>query len=300
MMRGEIVEASLSGRPPLDYFLFVPSNASSDSPLLVAIHGISRDAREQVESFAPLGAKHGFSVVAPRFDEHAYDDYQRLGRRGAGRARRCGARAAARGARAEGSGFGEGLPGRLSGGGQFVHRYVMAHPERVRGGIVAAAGWYTFPDPSAEYPYGIRVGAELPGVRLRPAAFLRVPMLAVVGDDDRERDENLRRSRALDRRQGKNRVERARRWVHAMRTAAKEKEMPPRVEFALLDGAGHSFEDSMKAGLGRAGRRCPGPMAEPARRAERGASIAAGCSRESIVRGGWALSVAVVLGSRAA
>ena len=31
MMRCEIVEASLSGRPPLDYFLFVPSSASSDS-----------------------------------------------------------------------------------------------------------------------------------------------------------------------------------------------------------------------------------------------------------------------------
>ena len=101
-----------------------------------------------------------------------------------------------------------------------------------------------------EYPYGIRADSDLPGVRLRPSAFLRVPMLAVVGEDDRERDENLRRSRALDRVQGRNRVERARQWVHAMRKAAEAREMPPRVELALLQGAGHSFEDSMKAGLG--------------------------------------------------
>jgi pimeloyl-ACP methyl ester carboxylesterase len=136
-----------------------------------------------------------------------------------------------------------------SGGGQFVHRYVMAHPEGVRGGIVAASGWYTFPDPSVQYPYGIRADSDLPGVRLRPGAFLRVPMLAVVGGDDRERDENLRRSRALDRVQGRNRVERARHWVHAMRKAAEARDAA-RVELALLEGAGHSFEDSMKAGLG--------------------------------------------------
>ena len=250
MIQGEVVEASLPGRPPLDYCLFVPADASRDVLLLVAIHGISRNAREQAESFAPLAARHGFSVVAPHFDERAYDDYQRLGRRG-------------RGARADAA------LGRLidelerrgvapkeiflfgySGGGQFVHRYVMAHPEGVRAGIVTAAGWYTFPDPSADYPYGIRVAAELPGVLFRPSAFLRVPMLAVVGDDDRERDENLRRFRVLDRRQGRNRVERAERWVGAMRTAAREREMQPRVELAMLEGAGHSFADSMQAGLG--------------------------------------------------
>jgi poly(3-hydroxybutyrate) depolymerase len=250
VIQGKVEGASLAGRPPLDYFLFVPEGASRDAPLLVAIHGIARDAREQAEGFAPLAAKHGFSVLAPRFDEHEYKDYQRLGRRG-------------RGARADAAldRLIEELERRgvapkeiflfgYSGGGQFVHRYVMAHPERVRAGIVTAAGWYTFPDPSADYPYGIRVAAELPGVRLLPSAFLRVPMLAVVGGDDRERDENLRQSRVLDRQQGRNRVERARRWVRAMKTAARHREIQPRVELAMLEGAGHSFADSMKAGLG--------------------------------------------------
>lgn len=249
-MRGELVKASLPGRRSLDYFVFVPETAANDAPLLVTVHGISRNAREQAESFAPLAARHGFSVVAPHFDEEDFDDYQRLGRRGRGpRADAALDRLIdALGRRGVASHqlflFG------FSGGGQFVHRYVMAHPERVRAGIVASAGWYTFPDPALDYPYGIRLDAELPGVRLRPRAFLRVPMLAVVGDEDRERDDGLRRSHALDRQQGRNRVERARRWVRAMRTAAEEREMRPRVELALLEGAGHSFEDSMRAGLG--------------------------------------------------
>lgn len=248
--RGEIVKASLPGRPHLDYFVYLPKQVTPETPLLVSVHGIAREARAQAELFAPLATKHGFSVVAPLFDDDTYNDYQRLGRRGKG------ARADAALDRLldelERKGIASGrvfLFG-YSGGAQFVHRYVMAHPQRVSGGIAAAAGWYTFPDPGAEYPYGIRVGAELPGVRLRPSDFLRVPMLAVVGDDDRERDENLRQFRAIDRQQGRNRVERARRWVRAMRKAAAEREIRPRVELALLDGAGHSFEDSMRAGLG--------------------------------------------------
>ena len=249
-IRGEVVKASLSGRLPLDYFLFVPADAPRDVPLLVTIHGISRNAREQAERFAPLAARHGFNVVAPHFDEDEYGDYQRLGRRGRGPRADAALDHLIDELERRGVASRELFLFGYSGGGQFVHRYVMAHPERVRAGIVASAGWYTFPDPSVDYPYGIRADAELRGVRFRPKDFLRVPMLTVVGDDDRERDENLRRSHALDRQQGRNRVERAKRWVRAMRTAARERELNPRVELAMLEGAGHSFEESMKAGLG--------------------------------------------------
>lgn len=272
--RREIVEASRTRGSPLDYFLFVPAGASPDLPLLVAIHGISRNAREQAALFSPLATRNGFSVLAPRFDEDEYRDYQRLGRPGRGRRADAALDSLLAELQRTGVASREIFLFGYSGGGQFVHRYGMAHPERVRGVIVAAAGWYTFPDPSLDYPYGIRVDAELPGVHLRPKDFLRVPMLAVVGDDDRDRDESLRRSRALDRQQGRNRVERARRWVRAMRTAAREREMHPRVELATLDGAGHSFEESMRAGLGELvvdylnrWRRPPGESADADRRA---------------------------------
>ena len=42
-----------------------------------------------------------------------------------------------------------------SAGGQFVARYVVMHPERIVAAVISAAGKYAFPDPSAEWPYGM-------------------------------------------------------------------------------------------------------------------------------------------------
>ena len=78
-------------------------------------------------------------------------------------------------------------------GGRFALRYAMAHPERVAACAFAAAGWYTHPDPTSRYPYGL-AGDALP-VRFVPERFLRVPMLALVGEGDRGRDDALRASR---------------------------------------------------------------------------------------------------------
>jgi pimeloyl-ACP methyl ester carboxylesterase len=138
----------------------------------------------------------------------------------------------------------------FSGGGQFAHRYVMANPHRVASAVVAAPGWYTFPDREQPYPYGSRIGGRLDGVRMEPEGFLRVPILVVVGeDDDDPRAENLRRSQKLDLQQGVSRVERADRWVRAMREEAISLGTPPRVRLVTLPGAGHSFADCMKRGL---------------------------------------------------
>jgi len=247
---GEITRFAAPDAPELEALVYVPpARSAGPLPVVVAVHGISRNAREQAEAFAPGAGRRGLLVVAPRFTERAWPDYQRLGRRGRGpRADIALERllAALRDAGLASDAlhlFG------YSGGGQFVHRFALTHPERVRGAAVAAAGWYTFPDPAAAYPHGLRVDGDLPGVRFRPRAFLQVPVLVAVGEEDRVRDESLRRSRAVDRRQGRQRVARARRWVGAMRRAARERGLPPRVELSKIAGVGHSFGDCVAAGL---------------------------------------------------
>ncbi len=46
-----------------------------------------------------------------------------------------------------------------SAGGQFVHRMVLFYPEaKIRKAIAANSGWYTFPDTTIEYPYGLKSG----------------------------------------------------------------------------------------------------------------------------------------------
>jgi hypothetical protein len=124
----------------------------------------------------------------------------------------------------------------------------MAHPQRVAAAVVGSAGWYTFPDAGRRYPRGIRTRGDLTGVRFEPDAFLRVPLLVTVGARDVERDASLRQSAALDREQGMNRVERAERWVEAMREAARQQGLPPAVALRRLEGVGHSFEDNVERG----------------------------------------------------
>ncbi len=246
----EWVPASQPGE--LAYHAFVPERASKAgvASLVVAVHGISLNALEQVESFAPYAEARGQVVIAPCFDTPEDGDYQRLGRRGRGRRadlalddaiRRLSDATRIRFSRRTFFGY--------SGGGQFVHRYLMTHPERVDAAVVAAAGWYTFPDARLAYPMGLRVGGALSGVRMEPAEFLRVPVLAILGSLDLERDESIRTNAKVDETQGADRIERARRWIGAMRAAARSRGLPTRHELVLLEGAGHSFADCVERGL---------------------------------------------------
>ena len=249
VLPGQVVHAVQPLHPALEYLLYVPESAPSDSPILVVVHGISRSADEQISFFIPFAEAHGFTLVAPYFSEEDYPDYQRLGRRG-------------RGLRADLAleQLLTTLPRSLenervflfgfSGGAQFVHRFVMAHSEQVIAAVVAAAGWYTFPDSSVAYPYGLRLDGTLPAVQMNPGGFLEVPTLAVVGSDDTDRDANLRRSRAIDRRQGRNRVERAQRWIAEMSEAAERRTLETPFRLAILEDCDHSFENCMNTGMG--------------------------------------------------
>ncbi len=248
-----VIERIAPARPrELGCQLFVPERArrAGVAPLVVAVHGISLNALEQVECFAGHAAERGAVVVAPCFDGPEDTDYQRLGRRGRGRRadlalddliERLSREAEIRFSKRFFFGY--------SGGGQFVHRYLMAHPERVDAAVVAAAGWYTFPDAKLAYPMGLRVGGALPAVQIDPARFLVVPILAVVGSLDVERDESVRTTAKVDDRQGRDRLERAHRWIEAMRSAARARSLPARHELLELPGAGHSFLDCVERGL---------------------------------------------------
>jgi pimeloyl-ACP methyl ester carboxylesterase len=248
--RGRILRALTRDDSALEYLGYCPESARDDSPLLVAVHGYTRNAAEQAERFAPLCEAAGIVLAAPHFDAERYRTYQRLGVRG----RRADHALEAMIAELRGS-LGM-LLGRValfgfSGGGQFVHRVLMAHPKRFSSAVVAAPGWYTFPTREQEYPLGIRGARRKLGMRMRPEAFLRAPILVAVGEhDDDELSENLRHSPALDAQQGASRLERATRWVSAMQSAAAAHGCASQVRLALIPNAAHSFAECMDNGLG--------------------------------------------------
>ncbi len=223
-------------------------------PLVVAVHGIARKSRETLGFFADQASARGYGVLAPFFDEVRFDDFQRMGRRGRGERADLALLDTIDRLSGGTAGSGQAAARRVflvgySAGAQFVHRFMMAHPERVLGAVCLAAGWYTLPDPRRAYPLGMRTDGSLPGVRFEPSRFLRIPTLVAVGSADTEQDEGLRLSKRVVRTQGTHRVERAHRWTEAMTEAAHGRSMPSRVRCQDLAGAGHSLGECVRAGV---------------------------------------------------
>jgi pimeloyl-ACP methyl ester carboxylesterase len=144
-----------------------------------------------------------------------------------------------------------------SAGAQFAHRFAMLHPQRVARLSLVAAGFYTFPEHDAPFPYGLgpspaggRPRRHDWGPRLASGldAFLRLPIVVAAGTEDVEGDEHLRRGETLDRRQGTDRVERARRWTAAVAEAARARAIASDVRFVPLAGCGHDLGECVATG----------------------------------------------------
>lgn len=243
-----VLRRVLQSDPSQEYFVYVPSAGGQDVPLLVAVHGISRNAIEQARLFSTYAETFGVVLVAPHFTSERHGDYQRLGRAGrGGRSDMVLNEIIEEVAWLTGASTTQIYLFGYSGGAQFAHRYAMAYPHRVARAVVASAGWYTFPDAQQRFPYGIRPNRDLPGVRFDPEEFLRVPIVVLVGENDTT-SEGLRRTARVERQQGSTRVERARNWVDAMKRAAAAYRLEPRVSFLQVPDSHHSFKHLMLHG----------------------------------------------------
>lgn len=228
------------------YVLSRPSDWDEQT-VVVAIHGISRNWREHVAAFSPMTAVRRAALIVPRFSRTGYRGYQRLEVGSRGMAADEALLAVLRHAgRRLGTEIDHGL--RLfgfSGGAQFVHRFSLLHPQRVRSQVLSAAGFYTMPDERRRFPYGTSRGRRLSSL---PTTGFHTPTLVLVGAHDIERDEDLRTSRRLDREQGPTRLERARRYTLAVRAAAAGAGRPAQCTLQILEGCGHLFSECVAQG----------------------------------------------------
>ena len=248
--KGHLQRRVLEADPSQEYLLYVPSSAGADLPLLVSIHGISRNSDEHAKLLSAYCEMFAVALLVPHFSEEQHPDYQRMGRRGRGRRADVALNlAVAEAASLAGTSAESFFLFGFSGGAQFAHRYAMAYPHRVNFAVFAAAGWYTMPDQTTRFPYGTRHHRDLPGVRFDAEEYLKVPMSVFVGTKD-EGSAGLRHSERLDRDQGTTRVERARSWVAAMRKAAEAHHLESVVKYEEIENANHSFRRSiLRSGL---------------------------------------------------
>jgi pimeloyl-ACP methyl ester carboxylesterase len=244
---GKVHARHVKGDAALRYFLYVPNNINAHTCQFVSVHGVSRNALEHAERFAQLAEQYGAILVAPFFPKRHFSDYQRLGREGKGRRADHAVQQITREV--------ESLTGvssskialfGFSGGGQFAHRYTMAWPDHVHKVIIGAAGWYTHPEASSKFPYGITPTPGLNGVVFDMKKFLQVPACVLVGQWDIKHDPGLNQSARIQRQQGTTRLERGKRWIDAMNQAASVHDMETSYVFSILPGVNHDFTSAMK------------------------------------------------------
>ena len=240
-----------SGGHHIPYYCYCPPDCSPRTPVIVCVHGITRNAINLAEGFLTAARESGALLIAPYFSAELFPDYQRLGSKGAGGRADLALRAIlADASSASGADTGKFLLFGFSGGAQFAHRYAMLYPHEVERLVISSSGWYTFPDFTQSYPLGLKTGTKLGGQPLLLPELLNIPTLALVGELDTGRDPGLHSSIRVDARQGLTRLERGRRWVRAMRAAAAHYNIHNQHHFELLTGAGHDLQGCMEnAGL---------------------------------------------------
>ncbi len=240
---GKIHCRTIEGMSQTNYFVYIPSETTDQRRIFYTVHGISRNAEEHIHGFIAQAERYGAIIVAPLFLKENFPHYQQLG-------------SSATLERAD-MAFDHVLqdvhewlkipPSPMhmfgfSGGGQFLHRYAMFNPKRVARMVLAAPGWYTFPDPGQKYPYGIKSTLEWPNLKFSMEKFLQIPTLVLTGDEDDQRDKDLNKTRKIDCFQGLNRIERAERWTAAARALGRAYNIPTDFKMESIPNASHAYE----------------------------------------------------------
>jgi pimeloyl-ACP methyl ester carboxylesterase len=133
----------------------------------------------------------------------------------------------------------------FSGGGQFVHRYLAFHPERVKCAVAGAAGWYLWPDSNLPYPLGMTFDGFPKDLRPNLRAFFRSNLCIIVGERDSQQGAFRKSFRGydLDVIQGSSRKARAKNWVDIMRKRATEQGFAPRITIKIVQHAAHRLNN---------------------------------------------------------
>ncbi|MEO1038739.1 MAG: hypothetical protein AAFX09_04275 [Pseudomonadota bacterium] len=194
-----VFNVDVGAEEPLPVHMYVPRLAGDDAPVILVMHGTRRNADDYRDNWMDIARGCRVVIAAPEFSRTRFPGSAGYNLGGLG---------------SEGEGpiafdmvepifeavrdryapqtEGYGMFGH-SAGSQFVHRYVMFRPaENLDRAIAANAGWYTVPDRTIEWPYGLKDAPETPH---SDETIAQLPIELHLGDRDTETDgANLRQT----------------------------------------------------------------------------------------------------------
>lgn len=124
-----------------------------------------------------------------------------------------------------------------SAGGQFVQRFMLFHDSPyVEKAVIGSPGWYTFPDASQDFPYGVRNIPYVTPETIRK--YLAKPIILQLATGDTIRESYLRKTPEAEA-QGCNRYERGNQFYQYLHRIAAEHNWPCNWQKIEEQGIGH-------------------------------------------------------------
>lgn len=223
-------------RPPVEVFYHIPSGVDkTEMRILLSFHGASRNANDYRDAWISAANDKGFAVFAPEFNVSDYalntdyitggifdnvpsvpgnydiQDYNEYDEWTLTIAKELFDNIKYNLSSTQTKAWAWGH----SGGSQFLHRFLLYKGSSIiEKAVCSNAGWYTFPDVSLKFPYGLDYtdavaldAKELGNAEIQ--AFLESPIVVHLGTSDTNPNSSgLRHNDIVDNQQGYHRYER--------------------------------------------------------------------------------------------
>jgi hypothetical protein len=244
----------LSGQP-VEVFYHIPDGDITTMPIVMSFHGATRDGADYRDYWINMANANNFMVFAPEFSSTHYpglgDNYLMANIFDDGDNPSPSTfnnpdewtfsvldpifnqiKADINGSQSAYNAWGH------SGGAQFLHRFVMYMPNSLLDVAVCSnAGWYTVPENSVSFPYGIQNG-QLPLSDLNTAFSKK--LIVHLGQNDTDPDSpGLRHNPILDNQQGLHRLERGQYFFNTSQMTAENSDATFNWEKHEVPNVGH-------------------------------------------------------------
>lgn len=227
--------------PSINVYYVEPDTVKPDAPIIIVMHGASRNANVYRDNWIALSKLYGFAVYAPEFTKKHFPKSKayNLGGLTSPKPRSFDAIEPLfdflKDRRHTNQNtyylFGH------SAGAQFVHRFVFFRSKtRYKMAIAANAGWYTLTSKKQNWPYGL---GKLKTRRYNMIKVLQKPLVILLGEKDNiPNDKNLRTTSAAMA-QGSNRLARGIYFLKTAKAAAMASGVKLKWRFQIVPNVGH-------------------------------------------------------------